>query len=70
MQVSAAGYAARRLGRIDSFQGRLQMAHPDFIAAPDDSYVIPDVEPVYRTTEALSPRTLAQSDRPCAGTPA
>ena len=28
-------------GRIDSFQGRLQMAHPDFIAAPDDTAAHP-----------------------------
>ncbi len=48
-------------GRIDSFQGRLQMAHPDFIAAPDDISAIPDVEPVYRTTEALGARTLAKA---------
>ena len=48
-------------GRIESFQGRLQMAHPDFIAAPDDVSAIPEVEPVYRTTEALSARTLAKA---------
>ena len=48
-------------GRIDGFQGRLQMAHPDFIAAPEDLSAIPDVEPVYRTTEALSARTLAKA---------
>ena len=48
-------------GRIDSFQGRLQMAHPDFIAGPEDLSAIPDVEPVYRTTEALSARTLAKA---------
>jgi ATP-dependent DNA helicase RecG len=48
-------------GRIDSFQGRLQMAHPDFIAAPEDTSAIPEIEPVYRTTEQLGARTLAKA---------
>src|SRR5215510_11976001 len=48
-------------GRIDSYQGRLQMAHPDFIAAPEDTSAIPDVEPVYRTTESLPARSLAKA---------
>ena len=47
-------------GRLDSFQGRLQMAHPDFIAAPDNASTVPEVEPVYRTTEQLPARTLAK----------
>jgi ATP-dependent DNA helicase RecG len=50
-------------GRIDSFSGRLQMAHPDFITPGDDAGAIPDVEPVYRTTEALSARTLGKAVR-------
>jgi ATP-dependent DNA helicase RecG len=48
-------------GRLDSFQGRLQMAHPDFIAAPEDESSIPEVEAVYRTTENLPARTLAKA---------
>ena len=48
-------------GRIDDYQGRLQMAHPDFIAAPEDISAIPEVEPVYRTTESLPARSLAKA---------
>jgi ATP-dependent DNA helicase RecG len=48
-------------GRLDSFQGRLQMAHPDFITAPEDEPAIPQVEAVYRTTEQLPARTLAKA---------
>ena len=50
-------------GRIDSFGGRLQMAHPDFIAPPEEPGAIPDVEAVYPTTEALSPRVLGKAVR-------
>ncbi len=48
-------------GRIDSYRDRLQMAHPDFIAAPDETAGIPDIEPVYRTTDQLPARTLAKA---------
>jgi ATP-dependent DNA helicase RecG len=48
-------------GRIDSYRDRLQMAHPDFIAAPEDMAGIPDIEPVYRTTDQLPARTLAKA---------
>ncbi len=47
-------------GRIENFNGRLQMAHPDFIMATGDTGTLPDVEPVYRTTEGLTARTLGR----------
>jgi ATP-dependent DNA helicase RecG len=50
-------------GRIDSFSGRLQMAHPDYIAPPEDAATIPDVEAVYPTTEALSARVMGKAVR-------
>jgi ATP-dependent DNA helicase RecG len=50
-------------GRIDSFDERLQMSHPDYIVAPEDAAAIPDVEAVYPTTEALHARTLAKAVR-------
>ena len=46
--------------RLDSFNGRLQMAHPDFIVPEEDAATIPQMEPVYRTTEALPARTLGK----------
>jgi len=48
-------------GRIDSFAGRLQMAHPDYAVPVEDAGSIPDVEAVYRTTESLAARTLAKA---------
>ena len=50
-------------GRIDSFGGRLQMAHPDYIVPPENAGSIPDVEAIYRTTEALPARTLGKAVR-------
>jgi ATP-dependent DNA helicase RecG len=50
-------------GRIDSFSGRLQMAHPDYIAPPEDAGAIPDVEAVYPTTDALSARVMGKAVR-------
>jgi ATP-dependent DNA helicase RecG len=47
-------------GRLDSFSGRLQMAHPDYVVPPEDAASIPDVEAVYPTTEALPARTLGK----------
>jgi ATP-dependent DNA helicase RecG len=50
-------------GRIDSFAERLQMPHPDYIVDPADAGAIPEVEAVYRTTEALHARTLGRAVR-------
>jgi ATP-dependent DNA helicase RecG len=50
-------------GHIESFSGRLQMAHPDYIAPPEDPGAIPEVEAVYPTTETLSARVLGKAVR-------
>ena len=48
-------------GRIEAYGGRLQMAHPDYIAAADETGAVPAVEPVYRTTESLPARALGRA---------
>jgi ATP-dependent DNA helicase RecG len=48
-------------GRIDSFAGRLQMAHPDYAVPVEDAESLPAIEAVYRTTELLAARTLAKA---------
>jgi ATP-dependent DNA helicase RecG len=45
-------------GRIESFGGRPQMAHPDYVA--ETAAGIPDMEPVYPTTDGLPARTLGR----------
>jgi ATP-dependent DNA helicase RecG len=59
-KVMPAGSRRVLSGRIDSFSGRLQMAHPDYVVSPDDIAAIPEIEPVYRTTEALPARSLGK----------
>src|SRR5690606_35554395 len=48
-------------GRIDQFQGALQMSHPDRIAEPDDTASVETVEPVHPLTAGLAPKTLAKA---------
>src|SRR5215471_3210101 len=50
-------------GRIDSFAGRIQMAHPDYALPVEEAQTIPSVEAVYRTTESLAVRTLGKAVR-------
>lgn len=46
---------ARRVlsGRIEKFKDRLQMAHPDYVVAPEDITSFPLQEPIYSLTEGL-----------------
>lgn len=48
-------------GRIEKFKDRLQMAHPDHVVAPGESF--PLHEPVYRLTEGLSARVMTKAVR-------
>jgi len=50
-------------GRLDRFDYRAQIAHPDFIGRPDEAGDVLAVEPVYPLTEGLAPRTLAKAIR-------
>ena len=54
---------ARRVlsGRIERFKDRLQMAHPDYVMAPDENF--PLHEPVYGLTEGLTARPMAKAVR-------
>ena len=54
---------ARRIvsGRVDLFQGRVQMAHPDHIVAPENSNSLPLLEPIYPLTAGLTPKILRRT---------
>ncbi|WP_372892547.1 ATP-dependent DNA helicase RecG [Rhodosalinus sp.] len=54
---------ARRLvsGRVELYDGMAQMVHPDHIVAPEDAGEIPEVEPVYPLTGALTQRVMAKA---------
>ncbi len=48
-------------GRIERFQGRAQMAHPDHVVPESEADGIRVVEPSYPSTEGLPPRTLRRA---------
>ena len=50
-------------GRIEVFNGRPQMAHPDYILTPEEAAEMPPIEPVYRMTEGLASKSLVKAIR-------
>ncbi len=50
-------------GRIERFKDRPQMAHPDYVAAPEEIANFPLHEPVYGLTEGLTARPMAKAVR-------
>ena len=53
----------RRLvsGRVELFQGRVQMAHPDHILPPSQANKMPVFEPMYPLTAGLTPKILRRT---------
>ncbi len=45
-------------GKVDWFNGRATMVHPDYIVKASEAENLPLVEPVYPLTAGLSPKTL------------
>jgi len=50
-------------GRIEQFRDQIQMAHPDFIVAPEQVNELPQHEPVYALTEDLTAKNLLKAIR-------
>lgn len=48
-------------GRIEYFRAEAQIAHPDFIARPEQEASIPKIEPVYPLTTGLTPKVLRKA---------
>jgi ATP-dependent DNA helicase RecG len=48
-------------GRVDKFQGMLQMAHPDYALPPEQAANLPPVEPVYPLASGVQPKVLAKA---------
>ncbi|MCK3777581.1 ATP-dependent DNA helicase RecG [Ensifer sesbaniae] len=48
-------------GKVDWFNGRPSMVHPDYAVRASEAENLPLVEPVYGLTAGLSPRTLRKS---------
>ncbi|EJT05914.1 ATP-dependent DNA helicase RecG [Rhizobium sp. CCGE 510] len=45
-------------GKVDWFNGRVSMVHPDYIVRAEEAENLPLVEPIYPLTAGLSPKTL------------
>ncbi|MDE2500516.1 MAG: ATP-dependent DNA helicase RecG [Alphaproteobacteria bacterium] len=50
-------------GRVERFNNRLQMPHPDYVVPPDQDSELPLHEPVYALTEGLPGKSLAKAIR-------
>jgi ATP-dependent DNA helicase RecG len=48
-------------GKIDWFNGRASMVHPDYIVKASDAQNLPLVEPIYPLTAGLAPKTLRKT---------
>ncbi len=48
-------------GKVEYFQGRPQMSHPDYILSPETAASLPAVEPVYGLTAGLSGRVMRRA---------
>ncbi|WP_163849741.1 ATP-dependent DNA helicase RecG [Pseudooceanicola aestuarii] len=51
---------ARRVvsGKVELFDGRLQMTHPDHVLPPEEAGDLPEFEPVYPLTAGLTQKTM------------
>ena len=45
-------------GRLELFQERPQITHPDYILAPEEAAALPDLEPLYPLTQGLTQKRL------------
>ncbi len=48
-------------GRVELYGGIPQIAHPDYVVAPNEAERIKAIEPVYPLTAGLSPRILQRA---------
>ncbi len=56
--------ARRRIsGKVESYNGKKQMVHPDFVVDPAKGEDVPAFEPIYPLTEGLSARVMAKAVR-------
>ncbi len=50
-------------GKVEHYQGRIQITHPDHIAEPAEARRLQSVEPVYPLTAGLTPNPLGRAIR-------
>ena len=60
-QMAPAGAWRIVSGRVEIFDGVLQMPHPDHVLPPGEAHALPAFEPVYAATKGLTQRTIAKA---------
>ena len=55
-------------GRIESYQGKKQMVHPDMMGLPEERAAIETVEPVYGLTASVTNKTVKKAIQGALGT--
>ena len=48
-------------GKVEFYDGLMQMVHPDYAVKPDEVEKIPDMEPIYPLTTGLTQRAMGNS---------
>jgi ATP-dependent DNA helicase RecG len=48
-------------GRLEEFNGRRQIAHPEYVVPPEDAAALPAHEPIYSLTEGLPAKSLMRA---------
>ncbi len=48
-------------GKVEAFDGQLQIAHPDFIVKQSEAGQIPDFEPVYHLTSGVTSKVMIRA---------
>ncbi|MEM8787916.1 MAG: ATP-dependent DNA helicase RecG [Pseudomonadota bacterium] len=48
-------------GKVELFDGRAQMVHPDYILTPQEAVELPGFEPVYPLTQGVTQKTMAKA---------
>lgn len=48
-------------GKLEDYQGKLQITHPDYMVDPDDAAEMPDLETIYPLTAGLSGKVLRKA---------
>ncbi|MBO0347322.1 ATP-dependent DNA helicase RecG [Roseibium sp. CAU 1637] len=61
MQMFPEGERRIVSGKVEWFNERPQMVHPDYVVSPEEAETMPALEPVYPLTAGLSPKTLQKA---------
>jgi len=50
-------------GKLEYFEGRAQITHPDYVLKPGDEVQVPLVEPLYSLSAGITQKTISKAAR-------